>query len=162
MKIIDNRGKLFGIVNIIDLSVILILLLMVVGGYKVLSSKPEMISQNQKVLINLEVQEIRQPSVDAIKEGDNLYHYDRGQLLGKIKKVKIDNYKEEVSTQDGEIILSDVPGKYVANIIVEADAVITDDVIIIGGMHTRVGTQYRVKNKNIAMFVTVLKVDVIE
>ncbi len=34
MKIIDNKGKLFGLINIIDLAVILIFVLLIGGGVK--------------------------------------------------------------------------------------------------------------------------------
>ncbi|WP_069648884.1 DUF4330 domain-containing protein [Caloranaerobacter ferrireducens] len=160
MKIIDSKGRIFGLINIIDLAVLLIFALLVVGGgYKFFKSKPNMIVEGQKVLVKLEISNVRKPTVDGIEEGALLYHYDRGQVFGKIVEKKVENYKEAVTTSDGRIVMADVPGKYVVNLVVEADAVITDQVIIVGGEHTRIGTQFRLKNKNIAVFATVLGVE---
>lgn len=161
MKVIDDKGKLFGIINIIDLTVLLILALLVVGGgYKILSSKPEVVSESEKVLVTIEVKEIRQPTVDGMIVGDMLYHYDKGNLFGKIVDKKVENYKEAVPTSDGKMVLADVPGKYTATLTVESNATITDQVVIIGGEHTRIGTEFRLKNKNIAVFGTVLGIEV--
>ncbi|WP_427340372.1 DUF4330 domain-containing protein [Caloranaerobacter sp. DY30410] len=160
MKIIDSKGRIFGLINIIDLAVLLIFALLIVGGwYKLFKSKPNVVAEGQKVLVKLEIRNVRKPTVDGIKEGALLYHYDRGQIFGKIVEKKVKNYKEAVTTSDGRIVMADVPGKYVVDLVVEADAVITDQVIIIGGEHTRIGTQFRLKNKNIAVFATVLGVE---
>lgn len=160
MRVIDNKGRLFGIVNIIDLTVLLVFCLLVAGGaYKFLYTKPEVISESQKVLVTLEVSDIRKPSVDSFKVGDMLYHYDRGQAFGKIIDKKVENYREPVPTSDGRMVLAEVPGKFTVILTVEANAVITDQAIIIGDQHTRVGSQFRLKNRIIAAFATVLGID---
>ncbi|QIB26941.1 DUF4330 domain-containing protein [Caloranaerobacter azorensis] len=160
MKIIDNKGRIFGLINIIDLTVLLIFVLLIVGGgYKLSKSKPNVVAEGQKVLVKLEISNVRKPTVDGIEEGAILYHYDRGQVFGKIVEKKVKNFKEAVTTSDGKIVMADVPGKYVIDLTVEADAVITDQVIIVGGEHTRIGTQFRLKNKNVAVFATVLGIE---
>ncbi|EOC99537.1 DUF4330 domain-containing protein [Caldisalinibacter kiritimatiensis] len=161
MKLIDDKGKVFGIINVIDLTVLLILILLVVGGgYKVLNSQPQVVNKSENVVVKVEISGVRKPTVDGIKVGDFLYHYDRGNLFGKIVDKKVENYKEEVPTSDGKIVLADVPNKYRVILTVESSATITDQVTIIGGEHTRIGTQYRLKNKNVAVFSTVLGIEV--
>ncbi|RKD30075.1 DUF4330 domain-containing protein [Thermohalobacter berrensis] len=156
MKFIDNKGRVFGIINIIDLTVLLIIgLLIVGGGYKILNSQPEVIEEGQKVLVELEISDVRKPTVDGIKEGDLLYHYDRGQVFGKIIEKKVENYREAVPTSDGKVVMAEVPEKYTVKLVIEAKGTVTDKVIIVGGEHTRIGTQFRVKNRNIAVFATV-------
>jgi len=161
MKIIDNKGKIFGLINLIDLIVILVLGLLVVGGgYKVMKKSPQVITQSEKVIVKVEISEVRQPSVDGIKEGDMLYHYDKGQVFGKIVKKNVVNFQKEAPTSDGRFVLSDVPGKYNVILDVEANATNTTDVVIVGGEHTRIGAQFRLKNKNVAVFSTVLGVEI--
>lgn len=163
MKIIDRKGKIFGLVNIIDLAVILILGLVIVGGvYRFKKSAPQIVVQDQKALVKIEVEEIRQPSVDGLKVGDDLYHYDKGQYFGKIVDMEVENFKEAVSTSDGRIVLADVPGKYNAILYVEANAVNTTNTIEVGGEQIRIGSQYRLKNKRVAVFATVFNVDLVE
>ncbi len=163
MKIIDKKGKIFGFINIIDLVVILILGIVIVGGVsRFRKAAPQIVEQNQKALIELEVSEIRQPSVDGLQVGDELFHYDKGQYFGKIVDIKIENFKEAVSTSDGKIVLADVPGKYNALVYVEANAVDTTNAIVVGGEQLRIGAQYRLKNKKVAVFGTIFKVDIVK
>lgn len=161
MKIINEKGKLFGIINIIDLLVILIIALLVVGGVKrVKTSRPDMVSETKKATVTIEVSEVRKPTVDGLVVGDPIYHYDKGNYFGKIVDVKVEPYREPVESGDGKWINAEVPDKYVATLTVEADAVETPDVIIIGGEQTRIGHQFRLKNKKVAVFGTILGVEV--
>ena len=163
MKLIDKKGKLFGIVNIIDLSVILLLgVVIVFGGQRFLKSAPQVNADTKKAVVEFEVSNIRTQSVDALDVGDILYNYDRGQVFGKVIQKKIENYTEPVQTIDGEIKLAEVPDKYVLILTVESDAVDTPSVTIIGGEHTRVGAQFRLKNKKTAFFGTVLGLELVE
>lgn len=160
MRIIDEKGKLFGIINIIDLTVLLIIVLLVGGGIKRAKTKPELITETKKALITVEVSEIRKPTVDALVVGDSFYHYDKGVLLGKIVDKKVEPYKEAVESGDGKWVLAEVPEKYVVKLTIEADAKVTPDLVSVEGEHIRVGTQFRLKNKKVAIFGTILDVEV--
>lgn len=163
MRLIDNKGKIFGIINIIDLAIIIILVVLIVGGinrFKRIS--PQVVTEGQKAIVKVEISKVRQPTVDGIEVGDILYHYDKGQVFGKIISKEVVNSKEPVGTSDGKIVLSDIPGKYDVILNVEANATNTSNVIIIGGEHTRIGSRFRLKNKKIAVFGTILGVDLIE
>ncbi len=161
MSLINKDGKLFGIINIIDLAVILLIAVVAIGGaYRLKKSSPDMVSQSNKALVQVEVTDVRQPSVDGIKEGDELYHYDKSQYFGKIVEKKVENLKQPVATDDGRLVLADVPEKYRVLLTVEGDAKSSKDITIIGGEEIRIGTQYRLKNKNIAMFGTVLGTEI--
>ncbi len=160
MKIINEKGKLFGLINVIDLIVLVILALLISGGVKrVRNAKPEMVSEPKKTLVTVEVSEVRKPTIDGLVVGDPLYHYDKGTYFGEIVDVKVDSYKEPVEG-DGKWILADVPEKYVATLTVEADGIETNDAIIVGGEQTRIGHQFRLKNKRVAVFGTILGVEI--
>lgn len=163
MGLINKEGKLFGIINIIDLAVIVLIAVVVVGGASRLKkAAPQVISESQKALLTIEVKDVRKPTVDNVEVGDELYYYDKGQYLGKIVKKEVSNYKEAVPTSEGKLVLSDVPEKYKMELIVESNAINSTDNINIGGEQVRVGTEYRMKNKNIAVFGTVFKIDIEE
>jgi hypothetical protein len=54
-----------------------------------------------------------------------------------------------------------VPDEYVAILTVESDdAKETQDAVIAGGEQIRIGAQYRLKNKKVAVFGTILGVEV--
>ena len=163
MKLIDKKGKIFGVINIIDLTVILILGLLIVGGaYRFKKASPQVVAQSQKAVVKVEVSEVRQPTVDGIEVGDVLYHYDRGQYFGKIIDKKVENFRTAVETSDGKVVMADVPEKYNVILYIESDATNTTDTIIIGGEQTRIGAQYRLKDKKVAVFGTILGIELTE
>ncbi|NLY45263.1 MAG: DUF4330 domain-containing protein [Tissierella sp.] len=161
MKIINEKGKLFGLINIIDLAVVLILGLLVVGGAMRMKSRPIIVSEPSKAHITYEVSDVRMVSVDNINVGDPLYHYDKGDFVGTIIEKEVEPYTEPLE-RDGEWINAEVPGKYIVTFVVEADVKDNPDVIVVGGEQTRVGIQYRMKNKNIAFFGTALGMEVLD
>lgn len=161
MKIINEKGKLFGIINIIDLLVIVILAILVVGGVKrVKTSRPDMVSETKEAIVTIEVSEVRKPTIDGLVVGDPIYHYDKGNYFGEIVDVKVEPFKEPVESGDGKWVNAEVPDRYVAIVTVKAEAVETPDVIIIGGEQTRIGHQFRLKNKRVSVFGTILGVEV--
>lgn len=159
MKIINEKGKLFGIINIIDLSVLLIIGLLIVGGAKRMKTKPMIVSETTKAMVTFEVSNVRMPSVENIVVGDPIYHYDKGAYIGDIVEVSYEPYKEPVEL-DGKWVNAEVPEKYVVILKVEADVKDNPDVTIVGGEQTRVGAQYRLKNKKVACFGTVLDIEI--
>lgn len=160
MKIINEKGKLFGIINIIDLGVILIIALLIGGGAKRMKKNPGITAETKKALITIEVSDVRTPTVDGIVIGDPLYHYDKGGIIGQIIEKKVENYKEPVESGDGRWISAEVPDKYVVIMTVEADVKENPDVIIAGGEQIRIGTQFKLKNRNVAVLGTILGVEV--
>ncbi|TJX15194.1 DUF4330 domain-containing protein [Tissierella creatinini] len=158
MKIINEKGKLFGIINIIDLSVLLILALLIIGGASRLKSRPIVASETTPATIVFEVSDIRIETVEGIKEGDPIYHYDKGGYIGIIEDVEYSPYQEPVEV-DGKWVNMDVPEKYDATFKVAADVKNNPDVIIAGDEQIRIGVEFRVKNKSIAFFARVMGVE---
>lgn len=159
MKIVNDKGKLFGIINIIDLSVLLILVLLIIGGAQRLKNKPIIASETSIATITLEVSDVRFATVENIKEGDPIYHYDKGGYIGTIENVSYEPYQEPVEV-DGKWVNMDVPEKYVAVFKVKAEVKDSPDVIIAGDEQIRIGVEFRVKNKSIAFFARVMGVEV--
>ncbi len=161
MKIIDEKGKLFGLINIIDLTVLLVVALLVVGGARRMKTKPIIVNETTTARITYEVAEVRMPTVENLLVGDELEHYDRGGHIGEVVEVSYEPYTEPIEG-DNEWIEAEVPGKYNLLFVVEAEVNDSPDVLVVGGEQTRVGTQYRMKNKRVAFFGTCLDVDIFD
>ncbi|MDO5028673.1 MAG: DUF4330 domain-containing protein [Bacillota bacterium] len=159
MTIIDKKGKLFGLINIIDLLVLVIVVGLLAFGAKRMGSGSVSQSETKEALVTYEISEIRQLSVDQIKPGDPLYHYDKGTYIGTIENVDVEPYREKVD-YNGRWVEAEVPKKFVATVTVKANIEETDQYYLVGGEQTRVGIQFRLKNKNFAAFGTVIDVEV--
>lgn len=159
MKIINEKGKLFGVINIIDLSILIIIALILVGGISRMKSRPIMGNDAVEGTITFEVSNIRMVSVENIVIGDPIYHYDKGSYIGEIVEVSHEPYKEPVEL-NGEWVDAELPNKYTAIFKVKAQMTESPDVLVAGGEQIRVGTQFRLKNKKAAYFGTVLGAEV--
>lgn len=159
MKLIDSKGKVFGLINIIDLAVILIGILLISGGLKRFKEKPVAINEEKEAILSMNVKDVREATVKQMEVGDPLYHYDKGTYLGEIIELEFGPYFEPVETPNGWLN-SEVPNKYSIDFKVKSNVKDTEDVVIAGGEQTRVGIEYRLKNKKIAFFGTVMDIEI--
>lgn len=159
MKIIDNKGKLFGLLNVIDLLVILMVIVVVVVGAKRLKNVPSISSADAKEgIVTFEISEVRKVTVDNIAVGDPLYEYDKGNYIGKIVDVQSGPFQKEVDYQ-GKWVLANVPEKYKVIVKVQAPIKESQDFYVVGGEQMRIGSQTRVKNKKIATFANCMGIE---
>ncbi len=159
MKVIDNKGRLFGIINVIDLAVILIFAAILIFGVSRMSKNTVSSRETKTAVVTYEISDVREVTVNNINVGDPIYHYDKGTYIGDIVSKDVQNYKN--TTDSGGVWYnSEVPGKYTVIIEVEAQIEETDQFYLVGGEQTRVGNQFRMKNKNFTSFGTCYGVNV--
>lgn len=158
---IDKKGKLFGLINIIDLAVLLALIAIVAVGLKRMEGPQVSATINKKGIVTYEISDVRQVTVDNIQEGDPLYHYDKNVYIGDILTKEVRPYTEEVE-YEGQWINAEVPGKFSVIIEVDAEVQENDQFYTVGGEQTRVGIPYRMKNKSFAAFGTCFGVEIVE
>lgn len=162
MNILDKKGRLFGIINIIDLIVLVLIIGVLIFGFS-RSRDGGIVTQGEtkEGIITYEISDIRQMTVDQMIVGDPIYHYDKGTYIGVIDSVEIRPFIEKIDYR-GEWIEAEVPNRYVAELNVRADIEENDQFYSAGGEQTRVGTQYRLKNKNFASFGFCINIDIVE
>ena len=84
MKIIDKKGRLFGLINIVDLLIIILLLALVAVGVKRFGNKAAVgEATTKKGVITAEIKDVRDVTAKNVKVGDPIYDYDKGTLIGK-------------------------------------------------------------------------------
>lgn len=109
MKIINEKGKLFGIINIVDLLVLLAVIAVVVGvGYKLFGSKVAEVVSPEVTLTT--VVRVRGATPFLVKE------VERNDQVGKkivngnefldavVTAVDIEAYNQQIPTADGRIV----------------------------------------------------------
>ena len=143
MKIIDEKGKLFGIINVIDLLLLLIILAIVVGvGYKLVvkneglfqSGKAE--TKDYKVTIYCPMS----PAAAAqhLKVGDKIYYDSYGELEAVVESVNSD------SSIRGELP-SNYPNIENITIVLKVSSSAADKRIMMGGIQLNIGKEVMVK-----------------
>lgn len=160
MKIIDKRGRLFGLINIVDLLIIVLLLALVAVGVKRFGNKAAVgEATTKKGVITAEIKDVRDVTAKNVKVGDPIYDYDKGTLIGKIITAEVEPYKDKTEYQ-GKFYNAEVPGKYRVIVTLDADVKETQDFYQVGTEQIRIGAEMRIKNKSITSFMTILGIEV--
>lgn len=141
--------------NIVDVVIILLIVFAVVAGavyFKSINSKDNnMANDTIKLNFVIEVNNLTENMANAYKEGQKILFNDYGDCEGIIKKVEVLPYKIWTkNTKIGEVLITEIPGKYTAQITVETDAVKTDNEFICKKDRINIGKSIPFKVKGAA------------
>ena len=146
--IIDEKGKLFGKISIIDICVILIVIIGIAGMYITYSNIREgKLDGNANVALNssnaletaeidFKLNEVRDVTKNSIIVGDSVYTAKEGTLIGTIKNIEAKPTIKNVVSDNGAVYQATVPEKFDVTIIVEVKGVKIDN-----GFYTENGEQ---------------------
>lgn len=113
MKLVDEKGKIFGLINIVDLAVLLVLVLLIGAfGYKIL--RPDNDNTNQTALktylISVKCPLSPEAAADSIKIGNMIYLDSTGSLDNtSVISVEETPAEVEVVTADGQLKITEHP-----------------------------------------------------
>ncbi len=163
MQIIDDKGRLFGIINIIDLIVLLLLLIAVAVGIGKFTGRgarhePGTVKVDLEVIIN----EVRQQTVSAIEVGDVVFDSTGGGVFGTITDKRVVPFRQPVRTPDGSLALADVPERYTIYLDLECDGHDLGNVLRVASYEIRIGTSVILQTRDYSIGGNVLKVEIEE
>lgn len=161
MPWLDERGRLFGRVNIVDLMVLALVLIVAARlGLKSRVFRAVNPSTVKPVEVVLVVEDVRQATADAMQEGETVLNTKSNAVLGKLVKKEVRPAQKEVQTADGRLVLAESPFKKDVYLTVRGEGQVTSNVIILGGAEMRVGASVAVKGLKFSVNSTVLGVKV--
>ncbi|MDK2925324.1 MAG: hypothetical protein PWQ41_1098 [Bacillota bacterium] len=161
MPWLDERGRLFGRVNIVDLTVLTLVLIVAARlGLKSRVLRAVNPSTVKPVEVVLVVEDVRQATADAMQEGETVLNTKSNAVLGKLVKKEVRPAQKEVQTADGRLVLAESPFKKDVYLTVRGEGQVTSNVIILGGAEMRVGASVAVKGLKFSVNSTVLGVKV--
>lgn len=125
MKIIDEKGKLFGGINVIDLTLFLLILVLAFGTYYKFFrlDNTSVVSTMQTVRYDVKIAGCRIFLLDAIRSGDTLYDKASGNAIGTIVEVKSESAKQDLQLLDGTYKECEIPNRIDVTLTVEAQGV---------------------------------------
>lgn len=129
-KIIDEHGRVFGKVSIIDFFVVLIVLAIGAALY-VKFNVLEVTSVSAKtdmITYTVNVSGVRQYTVDSFKVGDLLYDKNGsgGYSIGTITAINVTDAKKASETIDGTVVLGNYIDRYDISITLSAEGALSD------------------------------------
>ncbi|MCL6611467.1 MAG: DUF4330 domain-containing protein [Peptococcaceae bacterium] len=160
MKVMDEKGRVFGLINIVDLIILLVVVLAAAGAAYKFTHKS---LQGKSVTVEFQVMipHLRPELAQAIKVGDRMVQGSSytGVTVKDVQikpgySVNVDARGQRVESYDP--FLKDV---YVTN---TGTTVLSSASITMGGQEVRVGKDYYVKSRDYEFKGTVVKVEVKE
>ena len=110
MKIINEKGKLFGIINVVDLLVLVAAIAVVAGvGYKLFAKQIKEVASPQ-VSLTMTVR-VRGATPFLVNEVQRNSQVGNSYVNAQITDMKIDDYNQQVTTADGRIVTATDPEK---------------------------------------------------
>jgi len=133
VKLIDNKGRLFGKINVLDLVIVLIVILLCVGTYlKFFALNNTSVTQNMiPIQFDIKIQGSRQFLADSLREGDEIFDRTSGNSLGTIAKVEEKPAKQYIQLLDATLVERDIPDRFDVTITVDAQGVERDGAYLV-------------------------------
>lgn len=151
MKIIDDKGKIFGIINYLDLMAILVVALLAVNFFVLDNEKnsKELIQSkaDREILLTFNISGIKDISVNSVKKGDIFREVPTGNVLGEVVKVEVKNQKIATTDRDGNVVYSDVPDRYDMLVTLKAMANETEKSIKVSNLEVQIGRTMTIESK---------------
>lgn len=148
MKLIDEKGRLFGKINLFDLLVIVLVFALIGGAsYKLLVANKSVTLNESDLTVKLWVEDIKKVTVDVINEGDIVREYDSNKLFGEVIKKEVNPHYEEVKTADGRVVKAPVEGQYDVYVTLKCKGINSDNAISIASKEIKIGGKVVIKHK---------------
>lgn len=138
-RILDNRGRIYGKVNIVDVLVVLVVIAIVVfafvrfgggGGVKTV-----------QIRVTYVVDRVEGPIVAQLKQAKGSIQDDAGTFLGRLETVTDQASVEEVATASGQLVESPSPIFRDVSIVVTGNATVSNGTYRIGSVPIQVGNR---------------------
>ncbi|MCL5045746.1 MAG: DUF4330 domain-containing protein [Actinobacteria bacterium] len=143
MRLIDDKGRLFGRINVIDLLVV-ILVLALAGRFsysRYISKSLKAIRKEQKPIeVVLVVGAVRQPTVDAIRVGSKVMASKTSTLLGEVVKVEAKPANVVFTGNDGRTYEMPSPSRLDVYVTLRGLGQVSENAVFLGDTEVRVGT----------------------
>ncbi len=158
MGLIDKKGKILGLINIIDLLVIL-LVVAVVGRFTMKQNQRSAGVVTRNIEVVLHVKEVRDATADVIEVGDIVKETKTNGVLGKVTNVRVEPSDTLVETADGKVVVYPNPVYKDIYITVLGSGSAGENAIVLGSNEIRVGTTLQLKTNLYSVTSTVMKID---
>lgn len=147
MKWIDEKGRLWGRINIIDMILILIVIaaLAFVGIKFMGKGQIAIIPEKQEVSVTIFTNALFHFVKDQLQVGEEVRLLTNNEVFGQIVDLETRNGFQLVSTADGRWVEADIPNKYSVNITIKGNAVKSGEFLSIGGTQLLVGSEVAIK-----------------
>ena len=127
-KVIDDKGRLFGKVSVIDIIVVAVVAVLVVAYYTKFNvgDLPMSSSDTVEVTYTMRIAGIRMSSAGLLRLGDRFFATETGTYMGYISNIHITEAEAADTLVDGSYVVAPVEERYDVTLTIEADCSISN------------------------------------
>lgn len=156
---LDNKGRLFGKVNIVDLLIVIIIVAAGIFLGKMLFGPESTIAQTQKVQLTLYCEETPNYVAEQLKEGSEAWDAENNVTLGTLTEWRTGESKSAVTDITGQVVEISREDYCSVTLMVDGDGVIGDHGVTINGTLYAAGQSMSVYFGDCKLFLKVRSVE---
>lgn len=123
-KLMDENGRLFGLVSVIDVAVIAVVAVLAFALYTKDTAMPIASAADPMQTIRYEVTITNMPEgrLESLRPEDNIYDRETGNHMGVIKDIRSEDCVISMLKADGTYVMAPIDTRYNVTLTVEAQA----------------------------------------
>ena len=126
-KLIDEKGRLFGKLSVIDAVVIVVIIVLAVAGVvKFTALDKSAVGASDTITYTVQIKGVRDYTANGLQVGDVLYENAGGTAIGVIKNVEISPAMTTQVTVDGSFVRVPVENRYDVVLTVEGEGLVSN------------------------------------
>lgn len=127
-KVIDENGRLFGLISVIDVAVIAVVAVLAVALYTKDTSMPIASAADPMQTVFYEVSITNMPGgrLDSLREGDSIYDRETGNPMGILRQIQAEDCVISMLKADGTYVMAPIEERYNVKLSVEAKAMVDE------------------------------------
>jgi hypothetical protein len=159
VKILNEKGKLFGIINVIDLAILIIILLIAgAAAYKVIGNTAENSDKDKKdIYVTIRCRLNKAELADNIKPGDR-FLTGTNYVNGTISSVTLEDAYDTVDSSDGTIKWEKHPVLKDIVVVVKMHENPDDPILNLGTQEIRIGKSIFMKTQRVELIGVIEKI----
>lgn len=127
-KFIDKKGRIFGIISVIDIIVIAVVVVLAFAIYTkfFVLENTAVATADSEIGYNVTIGNVRNYISDNIKVGDKIYDSETGAQIGTITDVSVSDAETQLALDDGTYVMAPCENRYDVVVSVDAAGIISD------------------------------------
>lgn len=164
MKLTDEKGRLFGKVNIIDLLTVVVIIALAAATFIKFRTSDSYMSKDRTIEYTILVENVRTPTIEAIaKKKDGIVDYETKKEIGDIVDIETSQAKELELLTDGKYKEVEFKDKYDILLTVQTKGTETEDsYYTLSGKKLVVGSTINIYNDYAVTGATVKSIKVLD
>ncbi|MGI6561504.1 MAG: DUF4330 domain-containing protein [Clostridia bacterium] len=148
MKLIDDKGKLFGLINVIDLAIVLVVVALVAGIVIKMGSTDDKPKESKWYMVTVYCEDVQGNVAENLKPNDRIV-YGNVYVDGYVVSVEEFPAKDTVVLPDGTLMEVEKPGY--SDILVKVKVLYqgNDNLIMLGKYQVNIGKSFAMKTNRV-------------